>query len=378
LDADPGSNVSLECFEDVGLTSVDGTQKATQVKAGTGANPISDSAEDLWKTFRNWIDQVKAKEIEPATTLFEIYVGSKAKGKLCQAMSDAQSPQEIASAIDSIKKTFEDKRAKKPRLSKTSKPTKATLNKLGLGLEKQLAIVLDPANEKSFSQIIKNFTYRSGSGHSFHDLMVKLQKCLVDDSIADVVLLYALGWTKKTLEEAIEQDKPPVISVDAFRKELVSYLKLFAAKLILPALAEIPTESQISADTVRPYVQQLKIIDARDEDLTEAIIDYLMTKANVTQYAKRNLINGSSLTEYDASLKRIWKNLHKNLELEGNSRDPIHFGQRLANKCLSEKEKLQGLAVPSNFTAGCFHSLADKLKIGWHQNYEAVLAKGKA
>jgi len=112
LDSAPSSVVSLEVFEDAGVTSPDGKVKAVQTKAGSGANPVSDGAVDLWKTLRNWIDQVKAGALIASQTQFEIFVNSKAKGKFCTAMSEANSPAAIAAVILSVRKKFLDSKGK--------------------------------------------------------------------------------------------------------------------------------------------------------------------------------------------------------------------------------------------------------------------------
>jgi hypothetical protein len=361
LDSAPGSVVSVEVFEDVGVTESNGKVKAVQTKSGSGANPISDSAVDLWKTFRNWIDQVKAGILTPERTQFEIFVNSKAKGQFCAAMSEAKSQSEIAAVIVSIRKKF---------LNKSGTP-KASLSD---ELKKQMLVALDPANEKHFAAVIGAFTYRNGSGRSYEELMARIAKTLVLDRVADVILLYALGWTKRRIDELIEQSKPANISVDEFRSELATYYNLFNTQAYLPSLSGMPSQDDITAHRSQLYVRQLEIIEASDDELTTAVIDFLMAKANAVEYARRNLVNGTSFADFDATLQSTWKNRKKALELEANCKNDIHFGQRLANDCLGRAATLQGLVVPNNFTAGCFHALANQLEIGWHPHYGTMLS----
>lgn len=360
LDSDPGSVVSVEVFEDVGVTNANGKVRAVQTKSGSGANPISDSAVDLWKTFRNWMDQVNAGVLNPEKTQFEIFVNSRAKGKLCSAMSDAKTLPEISAVICSIRKKFLGNRGI-PKASLTDE------------LKKQMVVILNPANEKSFYSIIGAFTYRSGTGCSYDDLMARIAKTLVLDSVADIVLLYALGWTKRKIDQLIEQSKPANISVDEFRNELATYYTLFNTQAYLPSLSGMPSQDDIIAHRSEIYVRQLELIEASDDELTTAVIDFLMAKANAVEYARRNLVNSTSFEDLSATLRGTWKNRKKALELEGTCKSDIHFGQRLANDCLGHAATLQGLVVPSNFTAGCFHELANQLELGWHPNYRNTL-----
>jgi hypothetical protein len=360
LDSAPGSVVSVEVFEDVGVTESNGKVKAVQTKAGSGANPISDSAVDLWKTFRNWIDQVKAGVLVASQTQFEIFVNSKAKGSFCSAMNEAKSQSEIAAVVLSIRKKFLDKKGT-PKAS------------LGKELKQHMLVVLDPANEKHLVAIIGAFIYRNGSGSSYEELMARISKTLVLERVADVVLLYALGWTKRRIDELIEQSKPANISVDEFRNELATYYNLFNTQAYLPSLSGTPSQDDISAHRSQLYVRQLEIIEASEDEMTTAVIDYLMAKANAVEYARRNLVNGTSFSDFDATLQGTWKNRKKALELEANCKSDIHFGQRLANDCLGRAATLQGLVVPNNFTSGCFHALANELEIGWHPHYGMLL-----
>ena len=322
LDSDPGSVVSVEVFEDVGVTKPDGKVRAVQTKSGSGANPISDSAVDLWKTFRNWMDQVNAGVLNPDKTQFEIFVNSKATGKLCSAMSEAKTQPEIAAVILSIRQKF---------LSKRGIP-KASLSE---GLKKQILVVLDAANEKSLSSIIGAFTYRNGTGRSYDELMARISKTLVLDSVADIVLLYALGWTKRKIDQLIEQSEPANISVDEFRNELATYYNLFNTQAYLPSLSGTPSQDDIFAHRSEVYVRQLEIIEASDDELTTAVIDFLMAKANAVEYARRNLVNSTSFEDFRATLCGTWTNRKKALELDGNCKSEVHFGQRLANDCLA-------------------------------------------
>jgi hypothetical protein len=362
LDSAPGSVISLEVFEDAGATSYDGKVKAVQTKAGGSSNPVSDGAVDLWKTFRNWIDQVNAGKLIPSQTEFEIFVNSRAKGKFCADMSEAKTPAAASAVVLSVRRRFLD----------TKGEIKASVS---ADLAKQLSVVLDTANEKHLTAIIRAFTYRNGSGRLYQDLMVRMAKTLVLESVADRVLLYALGWTKKRMDELIEASMPANISVDEFRSELATFYTLFTTQAYLPSLSAIPSPDDISTHRSHRYVMQLEIIEASEEDMTTAVIDFLMAKANAIEYARRNLINGTSFADFDATLQGTWKNRKKALELEANCKNNVHFGQRLANDCLGRAATLQGLVVPHNFTSGCYHSLANDLAIGWHPEYNKLLAK---
>src|SRR5665213_3253167 len=80
LDCPKGAFVSLEYTEDVAVHYPDGRQLLEQTKSAIKQNPLSDWADDLWKTIANWLDGIKTGVIDPATAQFRIYVTPTRQG----------------------------------------------------------------------------------------------------------------------------------------------------------------------------------------------------------------------------------------------------------------------------------------------------------
>lgn len=361
LEADPGTTVSLEVFDDLGTVSVKGETLALQTKAGSGANPVSDSSVELWKTLRNWLDQLNAGAIDIKKTRYELYVNSNKKGKLCELMSAASTPDQVSNIIDEAKKKFLSTRTGKPKPS------------IGQGLRSQLEVVFSDSNADLLKELILHFNYRAGSGSAYQDLVDKLEKAFIDKDVLTDVLLYALGWVKKRIDEAIEHNIPAIIIVDEFRGVVTTFRNKLKSREYLPSFAGDISEQEIESNKLTNYVRQLQLIEASEDEVYEAITDFLTAKASAVEYALRNLVNEDSFGEFRETLKTLWTNLKKKLDLEADSKDDVHFGQRLANACLSERKMLEGIPVFDRFTPGCFHALADVPELGWHPKYEKLL-----
>jgi len=194
LDAGLNEFVSVEVLDDVALHSEGQTTTLIQTKAGLGENPVSDGSVELWKTFRNWIDQANFGAINPKLTVFTLYVGAPQKGKLCSFMSDAQTEGQVNQGIALIESKFLTS-AKKFRRN------------LGEDIREQLSVVLDAQNRKHLEQIILRFHYRHGSGESYQDLRDKFSKMAIQDSLIEPVMERMAGWVKRLLDEAIEADQ---------------------------------------------------------------------------------------------------------------------------------------------------------------------------
>ncbi len=173
LQANKGTLVSLEVIEDVASHAPSGDSAAVQIKSGQRTNPVSDRSPGLWKTFANWIAAVQCGEIEIGKTSFEIHVNTARKGSIVSRFSDAISQSDAASAIAFAREHLVGKK-----------------QKLDSEIEALVSCVLSPQNEAVTTDIITRFTLTHGSGEAFADLLDEFKKALIDEDVAEDVLLY--------------------------------------------------------------------------------------------------------------------------------------------------------------------------------------------
>jgi hypothetical protein len=361
ISAMPGSVVSLEVLEDVAREDPDGEVLAVQTKSGLDSNPVADRAVGLWKTFANWIDAVRGGELIPANTRFEIYVAKMRRGGICRRFSDASCETHVDDAFQFACDTLFGKSARSKKMDAIAQEIRPHVEK-----------VFDPANRTILKSIILCFTLTSGSGHAYDDLLAEFKRLLIDEDIAEDVLLRGLGWTKAVVDGAIECGAPPIIKVDDFRRELNTFRNKLKSRAYLPSFAGAPTPEEISENRLSVYVRQLNLINWTEEQVFKAISDFLSAKANIVAYAERGYVDRKSFGEFEAALLVSWNNLRRLLDLDEEP-DELKRGRRLALRCLAERRRLEGIEVPDDFTPGCFHMLADKPEIGWHPRYTDLL-----
>ncbi len=230
--------------------------------------------------------------------------------------------------------------------------------------------VEDPSGE--LQQIVTRFELSFGTAYAYEELLGRLRTKLIDEDVAEDVLLHALGWVKKEIDNAIERDKPPVVSVDQFRLELNAFRTRLKSRNYLPSFAGKPSLEQIELEKVRVFVRQLNFIEFSDDQVLRAIADFLTARTDRVKWAERGYVHSKSLLEFEDALRSLWQNHRDEVELDSGE-DEIVRGRRLALRCLREHLTLQGIPVMPDFVSGCFHSLADKPLIGWHPRYEALL-----
>jgi hypothetical protein len=337
-----------------------GAVEAVQVKSALRTNPISNRSVDLWKTIGNWVRAAETKELETGKTTFHLRLGRERSGAICKSFAEASTPEAATAAIEQAKAEFFTKKGKlKKGVSEA--------------LFDEIETVFAPAHAGLTKDIIVRFRLSFGTQHAYEELLNRLKTKFIDDDVAEDVLLHALGWVKKEIDNAVERGEPPFILVDRFRTEIGAFRDRLKARNYLPSFAGPPSLEDVELHKLRLFVRQLDLISFSDEQVLGAIADFLSARTNRVQYADRGYVDKDSFVEFENALQSLWQNHHDEVEL--NQTEPqVTRGKRLALRCLRETVRLRGIDVPADFVRGCFHSLADLPRIGWHPRYATLLA----
>jgi hypothetical protein len=194
------------------------------------------------------------------------------------------------------------------------------------------------------------------------------------------VIHHAHGWIKERLESLIQQGKPAFLNVDDFNAEIAAFLPRCDFKQILIAIAgkARATADEIAVEEVRTYVQQLDLIEYSEEDIIECINQFLRASAERAAWSKVGIVHERSFDDYEEALVNFWKNREKAHRVMHKDKTLVERGQVLLADCSVNQQKLQGLEVPSFFTPGSYHALAEDEIVGWHPDYATLLkARGK-
>src|ERR1019366_8066584 len=106
---------------------------------------------------KNWLSAVQLGELDVGKTQFEIHLGRKRKGFICELFSSATTEKLAKAAIATAKSRVVPKR--KPKVG-----TECELNQI-------LNEVFAPANEKAFCGIVSRFELTFGEGHAYGELL---------------------------------------------------------------------------------------------------------------------------------------------------------------------------------------------------------------
>ena len=365
LNAPADSWVTLEVFEDVGLETSDGHKTASQVKTGLIKNPLADRSVELWKTLSNWCDAIEHGELDPARTVFEIYVAKPQKGRIAALFNDAKSVEDAKAALAEVRKHLAKKTGS---LQVVGKETEA---------EAYASRVLR-FDAPALETLIQNFRVTTAKRNPLADLRPAVATKWIRPESVELVIQHAHGWIKERLDGLLLASKPAIIPANEFNREILAFLPRCDFRTMVTSMAGLPSSEQVEAEKAKTYVRQLEIVDLDDDTILQSINEYLRASVTRTKLAEQGIVHEDSFDEYQEALMAFWRNKKRQNALTHAEHKPESLGQLLLSDCCLHKEKLQGLEMPAYFTPGSFHTLADDETIGWHPDYQVKLRGASA
>jgi hypothetical protein len=352
-----GAYVSLEHTDDVAIHYADHRQLLEQTKSALRQNPISDWADDLWKTIANWLNNIKAGEIEPASAMFRIYVTPCHQGDVALALNAAATMDEVRFITEQIK----------VKLSKRKKAPSC---------QDHLQIYLDATDAERFA-LVSRLVIDSNDD----DPLVPLRGLLelaVPEKLMDRVCSYLLGNAKNRADHLIRTGKPAIISGDEFKKNFQAFMQSNNLPGYLKPLSMPPEPEQVGVIiSTRPtFIRQLELIDAKEDHFVRAAGDFLRTSADKVLWAEAGDIFEGALDEWDNDLVRRHEFVRTEVADTHSQHPPQVQGRLTYSRCALLEPTLDGREVPGHFVHGSFNALAEDRRLGWHPDYENMLDEG--
>lgn len=346
--------VSTEFLDDIAVRSADDSILLEQTKSALSHNPVSDWAQDLWKTFSTWIVTIQQLSIDPSKTRYVLYICPSYTGNWISRLHNAHIDEQVEGIVADIRKALEER---------GSLPS-------GSGEYLTAFLNADPALRTA---IVRNFTFVACAGDPVDEIRDALRRT-VSPEILDDVCKSAIGWVKVRVDERLRDQAVAEISVSEFQTWFHSFLRRHDRDHVLRSFAQPATADAVQQEIgIRTYIRQLDVIELDSDEKVNAASDYLMSRAERTIWSARGVINETSLNEFDQALTRAWS-LNKNTcAILHAERPEIIRGKLLYFETFKHNERLQGMDVPRHFTAGAFHGLADIPTIGWHPRYAEIL-----
>jgi hypothetical protein len=355
INAAEGSFGSIEVFEDVGLTGIDGTTTAVQSKSALTGNPLGDHSVALWKSLANWADAIAARNLPTDKLNLVLYISKPSTGTIAQRLADAKTNDDVQSAITFTRAQFDARQfpadsAVKPHIDRF--------------------FAHQPNVQKT---VIQSFQITCGSGSPQGDIEKSLDNFFFKEGRARQLADMACGWVKSRVDELHERKLPAILSRDEFHWEMQAFYTRFVERAILVSFAPAPTEADVEFHRAMTFVRQLEIIGTDFEDTMAAISNFFKATLDRTNWGASGMVHKDSFKEFDKNLVETWRNHRKAILIRDGHRPPEQQGQLVLAECMQHTTPIENLQAPTHFIAGCFHALADNLTVGWHPEYTKVL-----
>lgn len=369
--------VSVEKLDDVAV-EIDGKVFAEQIKSVTSANnPLAERSAVFWKTLYNWCTYIENGSLPSDAILRFVVVANITinPGSIQEAFNKAHSDAEAQMALSYAKNVILGNIQ-----GDASIDVYATLPDT---YKDYIRYLFDDVRNDIVCNIIKAMEIEVHNNTYDEELLKRFNNQTIPTEYADILLTYMLGWVTQTVESFTKNNTPAFIAAKDFREALKAQIRALDIKTILHAVSEVPSNAEQGDEVERldTYIKQLKMIDVDDTTLYEAASDFLRTKVDKIEWAKRGLVIDQSFIDYNDALYRAWMNRKKLMSLQFTA-DPIACGQAIYFSCRedSEHQKLQGIEVPPFFGSGSLQILANfptnAPKIGWHPQYIELLKEG--
>ena len=362
LGAKPGDSVSLEVLDDVALQNKDGVLAEQDKSSISGANPISNKSSDLWKTLANWADLIVDGVLVPDTTQFVIYTRIENSGVVVNLLNDVKNISETDAVFLQIVDLLKDK----------------TTGVIPTSISKYFD-KFEGLTKEQRGYLMLNFSYEHGVGSQNEEVKTLLvSNPVVPDELADHIVIYLLGWVKKTLDGRIENDEAPIIIFDEFSLELLSLVRRLDRSMILASLIAKPTIGELGDFSGDVFVRQLELVNVDQDYIERAALSKRRAEDNIVAWTEKGLVHESSYDDLKDELLGVWGNEKSNVTIVHSNKTAQDKGRLVLNRCVAHKTKLQGHELESYFVPGSFHVLAENQVVGWHPDYKVKIKGGNS
>lgn len=367
--------VSIEAFDDVAVETDDALIAEQTKSVLSDNNPAANRSVVFWKTLKNWCEYLKSGSFpNKSIVLRYVIIATRALniGSIPQSFAEAKTVDEANVALEAA------------RITLLGDGIEDEPPKLGKQVEEYVDYCFAEENKDTMLKVISNMEIDLHEDTYDDELRQRFNRQIIPQEYSENLFVSMLGWVSDQVHEQTKQNKPAYISSEDYRKELEAQVRSRDLRQILIAVSVQPDSSRTTAEVERhdTYIRQLELIDTDTTKLFEAASDFLRTRAEKTEWAKKGIVTKQSLTEYYDGLKRIWNNENTVVNYTVHS-DEKGKGQVLLSFCERDSitHRLQGASTPPFFGPGSLHELANEPSshptIGWHPRYAELLKEAE-
>lgn len=356
----PNCHVSIEKFDDIAFHEEDLAHCVVQAKHHIGPKDVTDSSVDIWKTLRIWISQLKAGSFSKADTRRFLITTATAPADGALAMLRANSGPEG-------RKTAKERLAAAARASanKTSEP----------GRNDFLALTDEEVDVLLASIIVVD------GAPDLHNVFdeVEGELRILSANSADKVAQSLEGWWLGAVAKRLVGVETSEIPVQHIAIKAQEFAALYGpAGLPVSDPTEFGERPYSIEDEDETYVKQMRLIQLSDRAIKRGIQDFYRSNTQRSKWARENLLLDGDVTRFEAKLQDSWERKFEEECIEAQTADDDlknAMGRKVFHWASQQQIEFRNV-IETWITAGSFHGLADRVKVGWHPNFLDHLTVG--
>ncbi|MDE1462426.1 ABC-three component system protein [Spartinivicinus poritis] len=353
--------ISIEKLDDIAFEEKGNPVELLQAKYHGSPGNLTDRSPDLWKTIRVWSEMIQKESCLIEEASFTLLTTEKA------------APNSIASYLGTEEKNRNVSEALK-NMREISKEKSSIANK-----KAYVSFNLLSENEQ---EILLSSVYVITKSPDILTVEEKIKKQIrlsVSASHINAFTSRLEGiWFKKVIEVMQDTDQNG-INIG----ELVDYIDDLRTQFLpgnLPADFDEhnPDEIEIE-DESRVFMRQLSLIGLNSKAIRVAVINYYKAYEQRSKWSREGLVKPGEIQKYLNRLKDEWINqsvlIEMDYDLEQDDNEKIKYGRELYKEC----QKNSILPIRPGFKSayvarGTYHTLSDKMAIGWHPDFSSLLS----
>jgi hypothetical protein len=336
----------------------DGKLLTEEDKSSIVGNPLTDRSTDLWKTFFNWIEALHSGVIDIERTKFVLYSNKSGRPGIVDMFSSAQNQSDAQSVLKYTKEVLGD-----------IKPEHEIWSYYDFVVNK---------NEALLVKIVQRFELQIGNGAGYDDVRIEIQKKHVPEGQIEFIMDNLNGWIQKIFVENIADRKSAIISWEEFDRQFkVLFDRSRCRELIDFTMHYSKEHDNVQKQVnIRPlYLKQLEAIELTEEEVLEAVSDYLRADVNLEKWIEDAIIDEEIASDFEIRLTKFWENQRKRIKITQKKLEETEQGQLLLAECNSRMETIRDMTPPPSTIPGTYHALANQLILGWHPDWENLFSK---
>lgn len=187
-------------------------------------------------------------------------------------------------------------------------------------------------NEALLFKIIQRFELQIGNGAGYEEVRIEIQRKHVPEGQIEFLMENLSGWVQKVITEKIVAHKCATISWEEFDRQFKVIFDRSRCRELIDFTMHYSKEHDNVQKHVknRPiYLRQLESIELDENEILDAISDYLRADINFEKWIANEIIDDEIALDFEDRLTKFWGNQRKRIEITEKKLGDFERGQLL-------------------------------------------------